>query len=73
MLVYELILVSQLVTAQYTVPTECIALAQKEGFKAQLDEEGARKANRRLKWLRVRHPFNSEIRECGRAVDRLKG
>lgn len=68
MLIYELIIVAQL-----TVPTECLALAQKEGFKASLTEAEAKSANRRLKWLRVRHPFNSEIRECGRAVDRMKG
>lgn len=68
MLILEAILIAQL-----TVPTECIALAQKEGFSQTLTEAEAKSANKRLKWLRVRHPFNSEIRECGRAVDRMKG
>ncbi len=69
MLVFEAILIAQLVS----VPTECLALAQKEGFKDQLTEAEAKSANRRLKWLRVRHPFNSEIKACGAAVERMKG
>jgi len=69
MLVYEALLIAQLVS----VPTECVALANREGFKAELTEAEAKRANRRLKWLRVMHPFNAEIKACRDAVERMKG
>ena len=68
-----LILIATPAIAQkVSVPLECSALATKNGFEQELDDKDAKRANKRLTWLRIRHPFNKEIKGCSEAIERMK-
>lgn len=51
------------------VPEGCIELAKREGFNTgNLTESEAKKAKRRLYWLRIRHPKDQLVEECILAI-----
>ena len=72
MLVSKLVALSLILPIQYQVPTECINIANREGYGLVIEtKKELFKAKARLVYLRLIHPLDKEIRACDKVVNEL--